>query len=360
MIDSKPHGHGDVHLYLNQSGLIKKWAGEGREYVFIFNDTNPLVFRMLPSAIGNSVKNNLAMNTIGVPRIPGEAMGGLCTIHNEKSGQKITTNIEYNIMATLAKTFPGGVEPTDEHGYSKFPGNTNAIIFHLPSYNDILEKSGGTVPEFCNPKYANAEKTIFKTPTRIESMISELPRIMDGNLYKVGFTEIDRPMCFSACKNDLVSGKAKFDSQLPPETMSTCEHEWYAHNTLLLQMAGVTVETSTNKYSHAGLEFEHLPKVVLMPSFSTTLQGIKDSFKGKCSITSKSSLVLRDRTVFENLQVDGSLEVIGSAKEEPRAEKDLVFANQNYTEFVDTDANDADYLKIRGYKVKADSKMVSM
>jgi len=94
-------------------------------------------------------------------------------------------------MSNLCKTFPGGEEPMDGQ-VSAFPGNTNAIVFHIPSYHRILSESKGTVPEFCNPKYANPEKTVFKTPTRIESLISELPRIMDETKDKVGFTQLDR------------------------------------------------------------------------------------------------------------------------------------------------------------------------
>jgi len=172
-ITTKPHGHGDVHMYLNQSGLLKKWSDEGKEYIFIFNDTNPLIFRMLPSVLGVSVKNNFVMNTITIPRVPGEAIGAISRLENTTNGKYITTNIEYNVMENLSKTLEGGKEPVDSHGMSLFPGNTNAILFHIPSYHQILSASGGTVPEFCNPKYANAEKTVFKSPARIESLISE-------------------------------------------------------------------------------------------------------------------------------------------------------------------------------------------
>jgi len=288
-ITTKPHGHGDVHLYLNQSGLLKKFNDEGREYMFVFNDTNPLVFRMLPSVVGASVKHNLAMNSITIPRVPGEAIGAICKIENKALNKTITTNIEYNIMSNLAKSLEGGKEPTDAHGYSVFPGNSNAILFHIPSYNEVLKESNGNVPEFCNPKYANEEKTTFKTPTRIESLISELPRIMDENVHNVGFTQLDRIMCFTAAKNNLESGKQKFLDKMAPETAGTCEHDFYLHNRLLLEWAGVELEKSEEKYSFEGIDYEHLPKIMLMPSFSTTLAGLRDSFRGKNVVSSKST-----------------------------------------------------------------------
>ena len=34
-----------------------------------------------------------------------------------------------------------------------------------------LERTKGVMPEFVNPKYADAEKTVFKKPTRLECMM---------------------------------------------------------------------------------------------------------------------------------------------------------------------------------------------
>ena len=51
-MDTKPHGHGDVHTLLSSTGLAAKWAAEGRRYVLFFQVrcaiTVLLVF--LPSA----------------------------------------------------------------------------------------------------------------------------------------------------------------------------------------------------------------------------------------------------------------------------------------------------------------------
>jgi hypothetical protein len=35
-LDTKPHGHGDVHTLLCSSGLAKQWAEEGRKYLLFF------------------------------------------------------------------------------------------------------------------------------------------------------------------------------------------------------------------------------------------------------------------------------------------------------------------------------------
>ena len=41
----KPHGHGDVHSLLAQSGLPKEWLNRGLKRVFFFKDTNAFALR---------------------------------------------------------------------------------------------------------------------------------------------------------------------------------------------------------------------------------------------------------------------------------------------------------------------------
>lgn len=35
-IETKPHGHGDVHVLLHQKGLANKWLNEGKKWVIFF------------------------------------------------------------------------------------------------------------------------------------------------------------------------------------------------------------------------------------------------------------------------------------------------------------------------------------
>lgn len=51
-VQTKPHGHGDVHALLHTSGLLKRWVAAGVCWVAFFQDTNALVFRGLPAALG--------------------------------------------------------------------------------------------------------------------------------------------------------------------------------------------------------------------------------------------------------------------------------------------------------------------
>lgn len=53
-VQTKPHGHGDVHSLLHSSGVAAEWQRQGVEWLCFFQDTNGLVFRALPAALGTS------------------------------------------------------------------------------------------------------------------------------------------------------------------------------------------------------------------------------------------------------------------------------------------------------------------
>lgn len=69
-IDTKPHGHGDVHTLLHQHA-IDAWAAAGVKWVVFFQDTNGPIFRAIPAVLGVSSKLDLAVNSVCVPRTPG-------------------------------------------------------------------------------------------------------------------------------------------------------------------------------------------------------------------------------------------------------------------------------------------------
>ncbi len=51
-LETKPHGHGDVHELLHQTGLAEQWLALQKRWIIIFQDSNPLIFRAYPSALG--------------------------------------------------------------------------------------------------------------------------------------------------------------------------------------------------------------------------------------------------------------------------------------------------------------------
>lgn len=57
-IITKPHGHGDVHNLLYDSGVAKKWLDMGKEWMVFIQDTNALALKAVPSILGVSRENN--------------------------------------------------------------------------------------------------------------------------------------------------------------------------------------------------------------------------------------------------------------------------------------------------------------
>jgi UDP-sugar pyrophosphorylase len=188
------------------TGTLKKWHDEGKKWIIFFQDTNALAFKAFPALLGVSKKFNLEMNSIAVPRKPGEAVGAICLLKNEQ-GQSLTVNVEYNQIESLFKA-QNISEPVDERGFSMYPGNINIIAYSVPEYYQTLEETKGNITEFINPKYADSTKTKFKSATRLECMMQDYPKLLKSG-ERVGITQLDRSFCFSAVKNDLKTAAVK-------------------------------------------------------------------------------------------------------------------------------------------------------
>ena len=196
------------------SGLLSKWMSQGKKWVVFFQDTNSLVFRVIPGALGVSKSMNLDFNSLCVPRKAKEAVGAISLL-THKDGRKMTINVEYNQLDPLlrATTSPEG-DVNDATGFSPFPGNINQLIVSLPEYARQLNKTGGTIEEFVNPKYKDATKTAFKSPTRLECMMQDYPKSLSAKS-RVGFTVFANWIGYSPVKNSPADGLAKFKSGGP-------------------------------------------------------------------------------------------------------------------------------------------------
>jgi hypothetical protein len=104
----------------------------------------------------------------------------------------ITINVEYNQLDPLLRATinPQG-DVNDATGFSPFPGNINQLVLKLSTYCAELERHGGVIAEFVNPKYADASKTAFKSSTRLECMMQDFPKnLPEGS--RVGFTVVNQ------------------------------------------------------------------------------------------------------------------------------------------------------------------------
>ena len=350
----KPHGHGDIHMLMHTSGLAAKLASDGIEHLFFMQDTNGQVFNALPAALGVSVEKGFDFNSIAVNRIPGEAVGGLAKL--VKGDSSLTLNVEYNQLDPLlrATISPEGDVP-NEQGFSLFPGNINVLVIKLASYAQILKRTQGIIAEFVNPKYADDTKTTFKKPTRLETMMQDLPKLF-GPDEKPGVTVFDRRWSFSANKNNLVDAASKAAAGGPPESGATAESDFYLAGRMRLATAGMVVETAKEELI-LGIPFTPGPRVLLRPSFAMTLAEVREKIKGG-GISSDATLVLDGKNItLENVEITaGSALVIHACDGANVTVKDLKVENGGFdlvrlTEAEQNSAETPEYLRIRGYRI---------
>ena len=73
-------------------------------------------------------------------------------------------------------------------------GNVNTLVLELSGYAAALTKTGGSMPEFVNPKYADATRLKFKKPTRLECMMQVRFRSHNPNgVHDAGEIQITHP-----------------------------------------------------------------------------------------------------------------------------------------------------------------------
>lgn len=351
----KPHGHGDIHMLLHTSGTAQKLADSGIRHLLFIQDTNGQVFNAALAAIGVSEEQGYDFNSIAVNRVPGEAVGGIARL--VKPGHPdLTLNVEYNQLDPLlrATVSPEGDIP-NEHGHSLFPGNINLLVIRLAPYIKVLEASGGVVAEFVNPKFADATRTTFKKPARLETLMQDLPKSFTSG-EKTGVTIFDRTWCFSACKNNLADAASKAAANSPAESASSAENDFYLAGREKLRKAGMAVSDGPVR-SIRGIAFTTGPRVILRPSFALTLQEIRDRITGG-SISGDATLIVEGDVRLENVVIEPGATLVAQASPGTSTvlSNTTIPIGKTYTlhELTDAEMSSPDtpeYLKIRGYRI---------
>ena len=353
LIETKPHGHGDIHYLLYTSGKAKQWIKEGKKYMVQFMDTNVLAFNCVPASIGASVKYSYDVNSIVVPRRPKDAIGAICRI-NRADGTSVVQNVEYNLVDPLLKEkFNGKGDIANESGFCDFPGNLNVLVFKLEPYLKILEETQGLVPEFVNPKYADETRTKFKSPTRLECLMQDVPKLIK-NGETVGYTFFDRWFCFSACKNNLKDAIEKLKKNETGESAFTVERDIFKTNERILsEICGKLEVVNTepeNELNIGGCTVKFGPKIIIYPSYAPTISELKEKLqkmKKGIRMTNNSTLILKnDINIEEGIDLDGYLVA-------DKDEKDLlVCKNKKRVVYTLLKVGEGeDHEKLRGYAI---------
>lgn len=310
VVMTKPHGHGDVHQLIAQTGLAKQWVAGGFKWLVFFQDTNALAFRALPSAIGVSIDRSFDVNSMTVPRKAKEAIGAITKLTKE-DGSSMVINVEYNQLDPMlrATTYPKG-DINDSTGYSPFPGNINQLVMKLGPYCETLERTGGQIAEFVNPKYTDDTKTKFKKPTRLECMMQDYPKAVPNA--NVGFTSMAGWAAYSPVKNNIADAAKKAASGNPAHGAFSGELDMYACNVRMFnEVDGVSVDGPHNiKLQTAGNVRVQIPaRVVYDAAFASTLGDLKAKL-GKVKVCKGSTLILQGEGIeLKNLFLNGSLKI---------------------------------------------------
>ena len=145
------------------------------------------------------------------------------------------------------------------------------------------------MPEFVNPKYTDPSKTIFKTPTRLECMMQDFPKLFPPTA-KVGFSCLERWIAFTTVKNNLQDAGVKQKGGLAAECAASCESDVYYCNRRLLEECGVVFEGGVGGVGDGNVdmgvrEFGGVVTgmgvmVVIMPEVAVTLRQLKEKIKG--------------------------------------------------------------------------------
>ena len=306
-LQTKPHGHGDVHALLHTSGLLDRWSAAGKKWVVFFQDTNSLVFRVVPGALGVSKEKGFVFNSLCVPRKAKEAIGAITEL-THKDGRKMTINVEYNQLDPLLRaTINKDGDVNNDKGVSPFPGNINQLIVSLDEYKNQLKKTGGQIEEFVNPKYKDATKTAFKSPTRLECMMQDYPKSLGADAC-VGFTVFDNWVGYSPVKNSPADGVAKFKGGNPTHTATSGEMEVYGCGAELMNLAGASMAKAED-VTFNNITLPAGPRVVLHPTFACTFDELKRKVGEGVKVTSPGSvLVVEGAGVkLESLELSGAL-----------------------------------------------------
>jgi UDP-sugar pyrophosphorylase len=281
VMQTKPHGHGDVHFLVKQSGVLDRWSADGVRYIYFIQDTNPFSLASLPVVLGNTIRNGHLLSFVGIKRKSEEPVGAL--VVNEKGA---LCNVEYNVFDNYFKANKQP-EEKDAQGFGVFPGNINVFLMEMEEYRRIL----GTIAsmkEFINIKFDKTDPKKIAASWRVECLMQDISfSISDPKRINVAF--FDRTMAFTTCKNNVVAGKHASAKGLPSETIMQCENDLYYRNLTMLRYCGVqhsseNLSRSLERLEDSERSIENIklvmtPRIFIDPSFGVLLRDIKKALE---------------------------------------------------------------------------------
>ena len=286
----------------------------GKKRILFMQDTNILAIYGFASLLGVSSSQQLDFSSLGIVRKPGEKVGSICRV-TDASGRQITCNIEYNEFETILKRITGVNDCANANGNSSFPGNINVLCVSIDPYIHTLEQSKGLVPEFINPKYLDSDPTLFQSPSRLECMMQDLPKIMNSKM-SVGYCSLPRWMCFSAAKNSEQNALIQAQKTGFGESLFSMEEDFYKFfSRVLKDRIHCGSERMWDERTPA-VGIPSTPVIVLSPDTALTISEMQNCFEGVVEVKPNSIVYLKGRNAhLRNVVVDGAAIIQNSVEE---------------------------------------------
>ena len=289
----KPNGHGDVHSLLHEQGFARSIRETGKTHLVLIQDTNAQIVDLILPAVGVTIEEDYDFNFVCVPRVPGEPLGAV--IRLREGGQSRTFAVEYNVLDQFLRRTTGKGDCAAANGLSAFPGSINLLVVKLDSYLDVLARTKGAVAEFINPKYADADRNRFASPTRLETLMQDLADAYEAGA-RIGATVFNRDWALAALKNNLTAAKQKAQAKEPTYSAAEAETGFYRNSRIRLDDAGVQIEPAAPRDFH-GIDFPRAANVVLSRAFALTLADARPKLKN-VRLSRDATLVLNGAEIY--------------------------------------------------------------
>ena len=129
------------------------------------------------------------------------------------------------------------------------------------------------MPEFVNPKYADAARTSFKSPTRLECMMQDFPWVLPQGS-AVGFTCLRRGSPSTPrSRTPSPEAIAAHEKGVFAASPGAGEAAVYECNARILRYAGAAGGGGASQLTFLGLPLALGPAIALTPNFALTVDG---------------------------------------------------------------------------------------
>lgn len=284
-------------------------------------DTNILGIYGFPSLLGVSVSQQLDFSSLGIVRKPGEKVGSICRIE-DYTGRQLTCNIEYNEFESILRQVNGFGDEANENGNSSYPGNINVLCVVIDSYMETLKQTQGIIPEFINPKYVDETKTTFLSPSRLECMMQDLPKLMNQKM-NVGYCSLPRWLCFSAAKNNVENALIQEEKTGYGESMFSMEEDYYKLFRKVLRRSSILIgEEEWDEEITPAVGIPSTPIIILSPETALSVSEMGMHFSGSVKMNKNSVLYLDGKNIhLKDVIIDGSILIQSTGEENTLLER---------------------------------------